>query len=63
MAMEEEERRIAPDIVVSDTDLDQMSIDELEKRITLLEAEIVRLRHNIDQKSQSKASAENFFKK
>ncbi|MEM1198312.1 MAG: DUF1192 domain-containing protein [Pseudomonadota bacterium] len=50
-----------PDIVIG-ADLSTISIDELEKRITILEAEISRLREEIVSKQATKASAENFFK-
>ncbi len=50
-----------PDIVIGE-DLAAISVDELEKRIILLEAEISRLRAEIASKQATKASAENFFK-
>lgn len=50
-----------PDIVIG-ADLSSISIEELEKRITILEAEISRLREEIVSKQATKASAENFFK-
>ncbi|MEM8688560.1 MAG: DUF1192 domain-containing protein [Pseudomonadota bacterium] len=49
------------DIVIG-ADLATISIEELEKRITILEAEISRLREEIVSKQATKASAENFFK-
>ncbi len=50
-----------PDIVIG-ADLSAISIEELEKRITVLEAEISRLREEIVSKQATKASAESFFK-
>ena len=43
--------------------LDALSIEELEARIALCEAEIVRLREAIMQKSASRSAAEAFFKR
>ena len=43
-------------------DLATISVDELEERITLLEAEISRIKAEIVSKQATRASAENFFK-
>ncbi len=58
---DDERPKPQPDIVIG-ADLSTISIDELEKRITILEAEISRLREEIVSKQATKASAENFFK-
>ena len=50
-----------PEIVIG-ADLSAISIAELEKRITVLETEISRLREEIVSKQATKASAESFFK-
>lgn len=42
--------------------LDDISIDELQRRIELLETEITRLRETIDFKSKSRVAADGFFK-
>lgn len=42
--------------------LDDLSINELETRIGLLEAEIVRLREAIGQKASSRSAADAVFK-
>ena len=44
-------------------DLDPLSVDELQERIALLEAEIVRTRNKIGLAVNHKASAEALFKK
>ncbi len=43
-------------------DLDQLSIDELESRIDVLQAEIERFRQSIEDKKKSKAPADMFFR-
>ncbi len=43
-------------------DLSRLSIDELQDRVTLLEAEIGRLRAAIESKSASHRAASAFFK-
>ncbi len=43
-------------------DLDQLSIEELEERINLLNIEVDRCSSKIKLKNSSKASAESFFK-
>ena len=58
---DEDRAKPRPDLVIGE-DLDAISIEELEKRITLLEAEISRLRTEIVSKQGTRASAENFFK-
>lgn len=42
--------------------LDAMSVEELTDRITMLEAEIARLKSAIDSKRKSKSAADAFFK-
>jgi uncharacterized small protein (DUF1192 family) len=42
--------------------LDALSVEELDERIALLEAEIARLRLAIDAKRKSKSEADSFFK-
>jgi uncharacterized small protein (DUF1192 family) len=60
--MEDEERPQKREDVVLGADLAMLSIDELAKRITFLEAEIDRIRQEISNKTQSKSDAEGFFK-
>jgi uncharacterized small protein (DUF1192 family) len=43
-------------------DLDQLSIEELEERINLLNIEVDRCSSKIKLKNSSKTSAESFFK-
>lgn len=43
-------------------DLSALSIDELKDRVSLLEAEIIRLRTAIDNKTASRHAASSFFK-
>ena len=45
------------------SDLSQLSVDELQKRIGLLRQEIERLEAAIAEKSASKSAAENFFRR
>ena len=42
--------------------LDSLSIDELEQRIEILNAEILRLRNSIEIKSKTKTEADEIFK-
>ena len=58
---DEDRKKPAADLVIGE-DLASISVDELEERITLLEAEISRIRAEIVSKQATKASAENFFK-
>ena len=44
-------------------DLDPLSVEELEARIALLEAEIVRVRAKLDASVNFRASADELFKK
>ncbi|HEV7336367.1 MAG TPA: DUF1192 domain-containing protein [Bosea sp. (in: a-proteobacteria)] len=44
-------------------DLSQLSVAELEERIVLLEAEIVRLREAREKKNASRSAADAFFQK
>ncbi len=43
-------------------DLEVYGVDDLEGRITLLEAEIARVRVQIDRKKAGRAAADSFFK-
>ena len=58
---DEDRKKPAAEIVIGE-DLATISVDELEERITLLDAEISRIRAEIVSKQASKTSAENFFK-
>ena len=58
---DEDRPKPQPEIVIG-ADLSSISIEELEKRITILEREISRLREEIVSKQATKASAENSFK-
>jgi uncharacterized small protein (DUF1192 family) len=42
--------------------LDAMSVEELQERIAMLEAEIVRLRAAIDARKQTRSAADSLFK-
>lgn len=42
--------------------LDALSVDELNERITILQAEIVRLQAEVEAKSKSRQAAESVFK-
>jgi uncharacterized small protein (DUF1192 family) len=44
-------------------DLSQLAVAELDERITLLEAEIERLKEAREKKSASRSAADAFFKK
>ena len=44
-------------------DIDHLSVDELEQRITALEAEIVRCRTKIKNAVNHRATAESLFKR
>lgn len=44
-------------------DLSQLAVAELDERITLLEAEIARLKEAREKKSASRSAADAFFKK
>ena len=58
---DEDRKKPAAELVIGE-DLASISVDELEERITLLEAEISRIQAEIVSKQATKASAENFFK-
>lgn len=59
---DEEGRKIdAPEHAVG-ADISELSIDELQERVLLMEQEILRLKAAIDGKSGSIAAAEAFFK-
>jgi len=57
---EDEKAQIPPHVV--GMALDSLSIDELEARIAMLEAEIARLRQAISRKSESRNAAEAVFR-
>jgi len=50
-------------IEVGREDLDLFGVEELEERITALEAEIVRARAQIDKKQSGRAAADALFSK
>ena len=56
---EEQAKKLVHEIGES---LDSISVDELADRIGLLEAEIVRLKAEIENKKSSKAAADAVFK-
>ena len=58
---DEDRKKPASELVIGE-DLATISVDELEERITLLEAEISRIKDEIVSKQATRASAENFFK-
>lgn len=58
---DEDRKKPASELVIGE-DLATISVDELEERITLLEAEISRIKAEIVSKQATRASAENFFK-
>ena len=60
--MEDEERAAKPADIVIGEDLSMLSVEELEKRIVMLENEIVRIREDIGSKQSSLSVAESFFK-
>jgi uncharacterized small protein (DUF1192 family) len=63
MAMDEDGvRKLRAELRIGE-DLDELSIQELEERITLLDSEIARYRLAIDRKQDTKSSAEAFFRK
>ncbi len=59
--MEEEDVKPVRQFTVGD-DLTSASIEELEKRITLLNGEIERIRDAIDSKQRSRGDAESIFR-
>ena len=61
MGMEEDDVKPVTQFAVGD-DLTSASIEELEKRITLLNGEIERIRTAIDSKQRSRGDAESFFR-
>lgn len=52
----------SPAAIVLGVDLSRHSIDELKKRITACESEIVRIRAIIEAKERSQADASAFFR-
>lgn len=59
---DDEPAKKSPSHVIG-ADLSALSIEELEKRISALRAEILRLEEAVSAKRAFMASAENFFKK
>jgi uncharacterized small protein (DUF1192 family) len=57
----ENEPRPQPKMVIGEN-LDEISIAELEQRITTLDSEILRIRAEIAKKQAGKAAAASFFK-
>ena len=57
---EEPKKKLAPHEV--GMPIDTMSIDELNERIAVLEAEIVRLKDAIAARQKTKSAAESLFK-
>jgi uncharacterized small protein (DUF1192 family) len=57
----ENEPRPKPKMVIGEN-LDEISIAELEQRITTLDSEILRIRAEIAKKQAGKAAAAAFFK-
>ena len=52
-----------PLVLLGRQDLDPLSVEELEARIVLLEAEIARVRTKLESSVNFRASAEELFKK
>jgi len=52
-----------PLVLLGRQDLDPLSVEELEARIVLLEAEIARVRAKLQSSVNFRASAEELFKK
>ena len=61
--IEDDDGPKSPANILSQADIEAMSIDELEERIVLLEAEIARLHMDIKNKKASKLSADSVFNK
>ena len=59
---DDDEGRVPVDDMPLGGDLSACSLDELNERITLLEAEIGRIRRIIKEKTVTKSTAEQFFK-
>lgn len=59
---DEEGRKIEAPAHAVGSDLSDLSIDELQERIAVLQAEIARVEAAIEGKSGSIAAAESFFK-
>jgi uncharacterized small protein (DUF1192 family) len=60
--MEEEDRPKPKFAHVLGENLDMVSIEELHQRVILLEAEITRIKAEIERKTASKSAADSFFK-
>lgn len=52
-----------PLVLLSRQDLDPLSVDELQERIALLEAEIARVRQKLEGAVNHRASADALFKR
>ena len=61
MIDDDEQTKPAGDVVLG-ADLSTFSLEELRERITSLEAEIGRIGRIIEDKTESKSTAEQFFK-
>lgn len=61
MDLEEDRRPKTPDIVIGE-DLALLSVEELKRRIEVLEAEIERLKGAIAEKQKSREAADSVFK-
>ncbi len=60
--MAEDEDRPRPTVPQIGEDLSELSVAELESRITLLESEISRIRREIEEKRRVRSQAETVFK-
>ena len=61
MDLEEDRRPKKPDITIGE-DLAMLSVEELKRRITVLEAEIERLKMAVADKQKSREAANSVFK-
>ena len=52
-----------PLTLLTKQDLDPLSVDELHARITILEAEIVRVKQKLESSVHFRASADSLFRK
>jgi uncharacterized small protein (DUF1192 family) len=60
--IEEDDRKPAKPGPAAGEDLSNLSVEELESRVELFEAEIARLKQAIASKQTSKTAADSFFK-
>jgi uncharacterized small protein (DUF1192 family) len=60
--IEEDDRKPAKPGPAAGEDLANLSVEELEARVELFEAEIARLKQAIASKQSSKSAADSFFK-